>query len=486
MGLAWALILNQPFRGRAAVRALSLVPWVLPSTVTAFVWGWIFNSRFGVLNAALVGIGAIPYPTAWLSTSSGAMTAIVVTKIWFSIPLFMSFFLAGLQSLDREQVDAARVDGAGNGAVLRDHVLPHLRPVLLVVVVLGVIGNLQHFDTIYALTGGGPVRGDLGAVHRGVPARVRPVGHRHGVGAGAVMGRDDPAGGVFLPAPAAEGRLSVLDLSSPLARTVFGATAALIGAFLFGPIYWLAISAFKSNGELYRIVPTLYPHEPVLTHFATAFGQGRLLEQLRNSLVVSCSAAAINTLLALYAGYSFAKFRYAGRRGVMVLLLSAQVFPFGLLLISLYPTITDAGLIDTRLGLILSYIVFALPVSTYMLYSYLRQVPSEMIEAARADGASELRIFHTIVLPVSIPAIVTVFLYGFMWSWNDLLYALTLIVSEDKRTIGPGMLLNYLNEVNADWGGAMAASIVASSPIVLAFAFLQRWFIQGVTAGSVK
>lgn len=278
----------------------------------------------------------------------------------------------------------------------------------------------------------------------------------------------------------------MLDLSSTSARLAFGAAMAAIGLFLFFPIYWLLISAFKGNGELYRIVPTLYPHEPVLTHFATAFNQGNLLQQLRNSLVVSLSSAALNTVLALYAGYSFAKFRYRGRRLVMVLLLSAQVFPFGLLLISLYPTVTALGLIDTRLGLTLSYIVFALPVSTYMLYSYFSQVPSEMIEAARADGAGELRILHTIVLPVSIPAVVTVFLYGFMWSWNDLLYALTLIVSEDKRTIGPGMLLTYLNEVNADWGGAMAAAIVASSPIVLAFALLQRWFIQGVTAGSVK
>jgi len=278
----------------------------------------------------------------------------------------------------------------------------------------------------------------------------------------------------------------MFDLSSPLARLIFGLVMAAIALFLFFPIYWLVISAFKGNSELYRIIPTLYPHEPVLTHFRTAFGQGNLLLHLQNSLIVSCASAALNTLLAIYAGYSFAKFRYAGRRLVMVLLLSAQVFPFGLLLISLYPMVTSLGLIDTRLGLTISYIVFALPVSTYMLYSYFSQVPSEMIEAARADGASELRIFHTIVLPVSIPAVVTVFLYGFMWSWNDLLYALTLIVSEDKRTIGPGMLLSYLNEINADWGGAMAASIVASSPIVIAFAFLQRWFIQGVTAGAVK
>lgn len=278
----------------------------------------------------------------------------------------------------------------------------------------------------------------------------------------------------------------MLDLSAPSARIGFAVIVAAIALFLFFPIYWLTISAFKPNAELYQLVPTLYPHAPVLSHFRDAFGQGHLLAQLRNSLLVSCSAATLNTLLAVYAGYSFAKFRYPGRRPAMVLLLSAQVFPFGLLLISLYPSITALGLIDTRLGLTLSYIVFALPVSTYMLYSYFSQVPSEMIEAARADAAGELRIFHTIVLPVSIPAIVTVFLYGFMWSWNDLLYALTLIISEDKRTIGPGMLLSYLNEVNSDWGGAMAASLVASSPIVIAFAVLQRWFIQGVTAGSVK
>ena len=158
LGLGWALLMNQPFKGRAVLRSLSLLPWVLPSTVSAFIWGWIFNSRYGVLNALLLQMGIIDYPQAWLSTPQGAMLAVVLTKIWLSIPLFMAFFLAGLQNLDREQIDAARVDGAGNWPILRDHILPHLRPVLIIVVVLGVIGNLQQFDTIYALTGGGPVR----------------------------------------------------------------------------------------------------------------------------------------------------------------------------------------------------------------------------------------------------------------------------------------------------------------------------------------
>ena len=158
LALAWALVLNQTFRGRAVLRTATLIPWVLPATVSAFIWAWIFNSRFGVLNGALVGLGLIDRPVAWLSTASGAMTAVIITKIWISIPVTTTFFLAGLQGLDREQIDAARVDGARDWHVLRDHILPHLKPVLLVVIVLAIIGNLQQFDKIFALTGGGPVR----------------------------------------------------------------------------------------------------------------------------------------------------------------------------------------------------------------------------------------------------------------------------------------------------------------------------------------
>jgi multiple sugar transport system permease protein len=278
----------------------------------------------------------------------------------------------------------------------------------------------------------------------------------------------------------------MLELSSRAARFVFSAFAIFVGLFMFAPIYWLLISAFKGNQELYRIIPTAWPQEPVLQHFRTAFERGDLLANLRNSLVVSGGSAALNTALAAYAGYAVSKFDFRGRRPLMILLLSAQVLPFGLLLITIYPSLVRLGLLDTHFGLILASIVFAMPVSIYMLFSYFSQVPSELIEAARADGAGELRIFHTIVLPVSLPALVTVFLYAFMWSWNDLLYSMTLIVSEDKRTIGPGLLLNYLNETNADWGGAMAASLVASLPILIAFAVLQKSFIQGVTAGAVK
>lgn len=158
LGLAWALMMNQPFRGRGFVRAASLLPWVLPSTVTAFLAAWIFNGQYGVLNALLINVGLIEEPVTWLAEEHGAMAAVIATKAWLSVPLFMAFFLAGLQGVSQDQVDAARVDGCHNWGVLRHVVLPHLAPTMIIVTILGAMGNLQAFDVIYALTQGGPIK----------------------------------------------------------------------------------------------------------------------------------------------------------------------------------------------------------------------------------------------------------------------------------------------------------------------------------------
>lgn len=278
----------------------------------------------------------------------------------------------------------------------------------------------------------------------------------------------------------------MFELRSWQAKVGFIALLMFISFFLFFPVYWALISAFKDNQELYRIEPTLIPDKMFWGHFISAITEGNILLQLKNSLLTSTSSALLNAVLAAFAGYSFAKFEYPAKKPLMLLILSAQMFPFGVLLISIYPMLQAVNLLDTRLGLTISYIVFALPVSTYMMYSYFKQVPNELIEAAKVDGASNMKIFSRIVMPISFPAFITVTLYAFMWSWNDLLYSMTLITSEENRTIGPGLLLRYINENNADWGGAMAASFLAAAPVVLVFAILQKQFIGGVTSGAVK
>jgi multiple sugar transport system permease protein len=126
--------------------------------VTAFLAAWIFNGQYGVLNALLMTLGFTSEPVAWLAEERGAMAAVIVTKAWLSVPLFMAFFLAGLQGVSQDQVDAARVDGCENWGVMRHVVLPHLAPTMIVVTILGAMGNLQAFDVIYALTQGGPIK----------------------------------------------------------------------------------------------------------------------------------------------------------------------------------------------------------------------------------------------------------------------------------------------------------------------------------------
>ena len=278
----------------------------------------------------------------------------------------------------------------------------------------------------------------------------------------------------------------MLQLLTWRARLLFWGFFLLLAAFLFLPLLWMGVTSIKPENEVFVRLPTLLPKAATWVNYTNLFSRSDMVDQLRNSLITAGGGALLTVLLATYAAYSFAKFRYRGRKPLMFLMLSAQMFPFTMMLISLYPLLQWAGLLNTHLGLIIAYIILALPSGTYMLYSYFVNIPTEIIEAARADGAGELFILHRIVLPLAMPALVTVGLYSFMWAWNDLLFSLTLITKPELRTVGPGLLLNYIGESKNDWGGAMAASIVSSLPVVIGFAFLQRFFIQGLTAGAVK
>jgi multiple sugar transport system permease protein len=278
----------------------------------------------------------------------------------------------------------------------------------------------------------------------------------------------------------------MLQIHSPAARALFAALVVFFVLFLLFPIYWMIVTALKPEGEIFVRQPALWPAVPTLANFERVLTRTNLVRFLKNSVVTAGGSAILTTLLAALAAYGFAKFTFALRRPLMLLMISAQMFPFAVLLISLYPMLKEAGLLNTRLGLVISYIVFALPTGVYMLYTFFARIPSDLIEAARIDGASEIEILRRIVLPLSLPGLIAVAVYAFMWAWNDLFYALTIMTSNELRTVGPGLLLEFFGEMQQDWGGAMAASLLASMPVVLVFALLQRFFVEGLTAGAVK
>jgi multiple sugar transport system permease protein len=156
LGLALALALNSGIRGSGVLRGLFLFPWVIPGVVVSFLWLWVFNANYGVLNGVLLRTGLIDAGISWLGRTDTAMLAVIITKTWASFPWMMVMLLAGLQTVPKELHEAAAVDGAGAVRRFRSVTLPHIRGIAGIVLLLEFIWNFQHFDTIYVLTGGGP------------------------------------------------------------------------------------------------------------------------------------------------------------------------------------------------------------------------------------------------------------------------------------------------------------------------------------------
>lgn len=158
LGLALALILNSKIPGRGALRGLFLLPWLVPGVIVSFLWMWIFNANYGVLNGILLQLGLVERGVNWLGSPATAMLGVIVAKTWHSFPWIMVMLLAGLQAIPGDLYEAGLIDGAGRWQLFRHVTLPQLRAIITVVLLMEVIWNFQHFETIYVLTGGGPAR----------------------------------------------------------------------------------------------------------------------------------------------------------------------------------------------------------------------------------------------------------------------------------------------------------------------------------------
>lgn len=281
-----------------------------------------------------------------------------------------------------------------------------------------------------------------------------------------------------LTAAAARGRRARFPLSA-------AATVALLGVFVFAPVYWVVVTALTPTTDVYHFPPRLWPAHLTFGHFTDLGQTPVLLHYLVNSLVVSATTAVLTVFIAAYTGYSFAKFRYRGRRSLMYLILASQMFPQAVLLITLYLLFSQAGLLNTYLALIISFTTFTLPLCVWMMKGFFDTIPDELIEAAKVDGASQFAIIHRILLPVSLPGLVATGLFAFIRGWNDFIFALT-FGGPDHLTLPPGLANHYIGEFETGWPELMAASLAVSLPVVVGFAVLQRYLVAGLTSGAVK
>lgn len=278
---------------------------------------------------------------------------------------------------------------------------------------------------------------------------------------------------------------SLMRSDRPGVRVAAWAAVIVCGGFALLPVYWLLATSLTPRDQVFSYPPKLFPTQITFDAYVALTSNPQLFTYLQNSVIVSVITAVLSVIVSAYMGYSFSKFRYRGRRQLMYFVLASQMFPQALLLVTLYSVFSAYGLLNTYTALVLSFTTFTLPLCVWMLKGFFDTIPDELIEAARVDGASRLRTIHSIVLPLAAPGLVAAGLFAFVRGWNDFIFALTL-AGPDKQTLPPGLVNTYVGEAATAWPELMAASLVVSLPVAVAFMLLQRYLVSGMTAGAVK
>ncbi|MFF4032909.1 carbohydrate ABC transporter permease [Streptomyces sviceus] len=267
-----------------------------------------------------------------------------------------------------------------------------------------------------------------------------------------------------------------------------GQYAALLAylVFLAFPFLWLVSTAFKSPRELGSLHPTWIPRDPTLDNFRQAFDEQPLLRAAGNSLLAALAAAVIAVLIATPLAYVMARHRTRLAKAATGWVVVSQAFPLVLVIIPLFLVLKNLRLINSLLGLVMVYVVWALPFALWMLVGYVRAVPAELEEAAAVDGAGRLRTLVSVTAPLLAPGIVATALFAFITAWNEFFFALVLLKTADKQTL-PVVLTHFIGaEGVADLGPLAAAAFLATLPSLVIFAIIQRRITGGMLTGAVK
>nr|WP_269328944.1 carbohydrate ABC transporter permease [Kineosporia babensis] len=245
-------------------------------------------------------------------------------------------------------------------------------------------------------------------------------------------------------------------------------------------------SAFKRRDELQSTTPYFVPAHPTLDNFVTAFTQENFLTNLRNSVIVVAATVVLSIAIGIFAAAALSRFRFTGRRAVLVVILAVQMLPGTALLIPMFSLFNTANLLGTYYALILAYLATTLPFSIWVMRGFFVAIPVEIEEAARCDGAGTWRILISVLFPLVAPGVIATSIFAFIAAWNDYLIAYTFMQDQDHYTL-PVWLASFTNpNVGTDYGGQMAASVIFSLPVVVFFLIVQRNLVAGMSAGAVK
>jgi ABC-type glycerol-3-phosphate transport system permease component len=255
-------------------------------------------------------------------------------------------------------------------------------------------------------------------------------------------------------------------------------------AFALFPFLWAVVASFTPEAELFRS-PSLVPDRLVTDHYAALFAERDFAVPVRNSLVVAGTTTLLCVTVGGLAAYALARLELPGRRAILGLILAVSMFPQVSIVSPLFLLLRGLGLIDTYPGLILPYLTFAMPLTVWLLVGYFRQIPPDLEEAARVDGASRWQVLTRVVLPLAVPGLAATAILTFLYCWNELLFALSFTLGPERQTV-PVAIALFRGQYQVSWGQILAAAVMATAPVAALVLFFQRRIVQGLTAGALK
>ena len=270
-----------------------------------------------------------------------------------------------------------------------------------------------------------------------------------------------------------------------MAGAAMYALLGLLASLVLIPVLWMVSTAFKSYGETIAKPPRWIPQQISFEAFGRLWSEYPFGTYFKNSFVIVLFSMAVSVFASCLAGYGLTRFKFRGRNSVMTFILVTQMFPSVMLLVPFYSIIGKMHLLDTHLGLILVYISFTVPFCTWTMLGFFRALPLDLDEAARIDGCNSWQCFSRIILPLTLPGIASTSIYAFITSWNEYMFAFILTSRPEMKTLSVGIAeMNGFQQIR--WNDMMAASLMASLPLILLFICLQKYFVSGLTSGAVK
>ena len=257
----------------------------------------------------------------------------------------------------------------------------------------------------------------------------------------------------------------------------------LMASLTLFPVIWVALSSFKPQSELFKIPMTFFPENWTIENYISAFTKGNFLNYFSNTIYVSVVATFLTVIINIMAGYALAKYIFPGRNILFSLMIATLMIPLQVIMIPIFLQLKRFGMLNTFLGIIIP--PAATPTGIFLARQYIINLPDSMIESARLDGAGEFTIFRSIILPLSTPIIATIAIFSFMWRWNDYLWPLIVITNSRKQTIQQA-LANFVGQLQINWSDLLAMTTVSIIPVIIVFFIFQRFFMVGITSGSVK